>query len=137
PPDTQAHALGRLQLLLQFHEGQIRLLADLLPQPRLYRHRHPAHWATSPRWPLDLPGARERGGDLLGPAFAHSELFRQLPQGPFALLISLQKLSPQIIRVGSCHSGGGGESPRIVYTIAENAIMEPFGALRNEVRAAK
>src|SRR5271157_1275135 len=103
PPDAQTHALGLLQLLLQLPQGQIRLLADLLPQPRLHRRRHPAHRATAPCWPLDLPGARAGGGDLLGPAFAHPKLFRQLPQGPFALLIGLQKLSPQIIRVWSCH----------------------------------
>src|SRR5271157_4241238 len=101
----------RLPALLRFR--RFRLLADLLPQPRLHRRRHSALRAAPPPRSLDLPSARAGGGDLLGPAFAHSELFCQLPQGPFALLISLQKLSPQIIRVGSCHSGGGGESPRI------------------------
>src|SRR5208283_811094 len=41
PPDTQAHALGRLQLLLQFPQCPIRLLADLLPHPGLHRHGYP------------------------------------------------------------------------------------------------
>ncbi|HEY5174390.1 MAG TPA: hypothetical protein VII95_02365, partial [Terriglobales bacterium] len=39
---------------------------------------------------------------------------RQLPQGPLALLIGLQKLSPQIIRVGSCH--------RVEQRIATNSL---------------
>ncbi|HEY5177640.1 MAG TPA: hypothetical protein VII95_18960, partial [Terriglobales bacterium] len=39
---------------------------------------------------------------------------RQLPQGPLALLIGLQKLSPQIIRVGSCH--------RVERRIATNSL---------------
>ncbi|HEY5175546.1 MAG TPA: hypothetical protein VII95_08285, partial [Terriglobales bacterium] len=38
----------------------------------------------------------------------------QLPQGPLALLIGLQKLSPQIIRVGSCH--------RVERRIATNSL---------------
>ena len=103
-----------MQLLLQFHQGQIRLLADLLLQPRLYRRRHPAHGAMSPRWPLDLLRARAVGGDLFGPTFAHPKLLCQLPQGAFALLIGLQKLSPQIIRVGSCH--------RVEQKIAINSL---------------
>src|SRR5271157_5114000 len=82
---------------------------------RIYSRQTPSHCctatvtalrATSPRWPFYLPRACTGGGNLLGPALAHPKLFRQFPQRPFALLIGLQKLSSQIIRVWSCHPGG-------------------------------
>ncbi len=100
------HALTR-QPFLQLGLGQVRLL----PQPRaqLLLHRGmdatdrtvtPLHRSFLLTWGQLLPP------DLLGKPPAHTKLYRQLPQASCSRLIPLQKLAPQIIRIGFRHCLG-------------------------------
>src|SRR5208337_89479 len=71
---------------------------------------------------LDPPGALPRRGNLPSPSQAHAEALGQLDQAALAVVIGLQKLLPQIIRIGSRHRHVRGESPSLLYTIGRNAL---------------
>src|SRR5450759_751712 len=91
-------------------------------QPGQHLLVNPAFGARSVTRSLHPPGALPRRGNLPSPAPAHAEALGQLDQAALALVVGLQKLLPQITRIGSRHRHVRGESPSLLYTIGRNAL---------------
>ncbi len=89
-----------VELGLQLAERQVRAPLKNLAQYTLI------DLALGPgpvRWPFHHTGALAHGGDLPCPTLAYPKTLRQLRQASLALVMRLQKLPPQIIRICSRH----------------------------------
>ena len=96
-------ALRTFETILQFRQGDVRLAANLLPEPLMHGRSDSVRSSSPPPWSVDLAGLSSPCRNLLGPTHTDPELLRDFLQRPFAGVISLKELSPQIIRVSLWH----------------------------------
>ena len=122
-------ALRTFETILQFRQGDVRLAANLLPEPLMHGRSDSVRSSSPPPWSVDLAGLSSPCRNLLGPTHTDPELLRDFLQRPFAGVISLKELSPQIIRVSLWHRDRAeNRHPAAylrppVYEFTEKALM--------------
>ena len=125
-----------MQLDVQFSQRQIGLRSN--PCSYLTLRLNPGvRLAPRPVWhALGLTTALALCGNLLCPANTDQKAGRQLFQRTLALVVGQQKLTAQIIPIGSPHLfTRRRQSPQLVYTITGNALDEILGPDYRELRA--
>jgi hypothetical protein len=118
-----------VQLEVQFSQRQIGLRSN--PCSYLTLRLNPGvRLAPRPVWhALGLTTALALCGNLLCPANTDQKAGRQLFQRTLALVVGQQKLTAQIIPIGSPHLfTRRRQSPKSVYTITGNALAGNSGS---------